>query len=329
MSSASPVRFVAVDLGGTRLRVALVDEQLHILRRLDEATDHRRGAEGVIEQLMRLAARCLEQGGLAWPEIAALGVGCPGPLDTRDGVVHSPPNMHGWRDVPLRAELAKKSGVPVVVANDANVAGLGEYHYGSGHGSRNFVYLTVSTGIGGGVVVDGRLLEGSTGSGGEIGHITLDRYGPRCNCGNIGCLEVLASGTAIARRFGERLAAGEVSILKPSATSPISARQVVDAARAGDALAAAVFEEAAETLGFGVVTCIHVFNPDVVAIGGGVAQAGELLMAPVRRIVAQHAIPIPRDAVRVVSAELGENAGLIGAGALARTLLLANEVASR
>jgi glucokinase len=228
----------------------------------------------------------------------------------------------------LRRNLEAAFRLPVKVVNDANAAALGEFLFGAGRGHRNFVYITVSTGIGGGIVVDGRLVEGSVGTAGEIGHTTIDRRGPACPCGNIGCLEAIASGTAIARVFRERLKAGEASTVPDVLDGrEATAADVALGAKAGDALAASVFAEAAEALGLGVVNCIHLFNPDVIAIGGGVSQAGDLLFEPVRRMVALHAFPVPRNVVRIVQVELGTEVGLIGAAAVAQAESMARRSA--
>jgi glucokinase len=250
--------------------------------------------------------------------VKRLSVSTPGPLDPHTGVVHSPPNLPGWGTLPFAALLEEALGLPTNLINDANAACLGEFHAGSGRGHRNLVYFTISTGIGGGVIVDGRLAEGSTGMAGELGHMTIDRLGPICNCGNVGCLETLASGTAIARRFQEALEAGEKSIVSEwIGHASATARDVARGAEMGDPLASAVFTDAAECIGIGVVNCIHIFNPDIVALGGGVTHARGLLEI-VERVVDRFAMPIPRRAVRVVAAELQGDQGLIGAAAAAR-----------
>lgn len=308
---------VAVDLGGTQVRVALADRSLELHHKIVESTDHSHSASGVIDQIVRMAEEALTRSGLAWQHIERLAVASPGPLDARSGLVFAPPNMPGWGDVPLGPELAARTGVPVAVVNDANAAGFGEFHFGAGRGLRNLVYLTISTGIGGGVVVDGALLGGSAGTAAEIGHHTIDLHGVPCKCGSVGCLEMLASGTSIARLFQEALDAGEVSLLRPEPGSPVSAADVASAAGAGDPLAARIFRQAAEALGFGIVNCIHIFNPDIVVLGGGVTHAGKLLFDPVREIVDRHTMPVQRAAVRIVPAELGEDVGLIGAAAVA------------
>jgi glucokinase len=312
-------RFIVIDLGGTHVRVAVSDHTLRLRGKLDEPTALQGGPDGVLAQLFRMSMSCMADTGTAIGDVSLLTVGVPGPLDASTGVVFSPPNLPGWHDVPLRRNLEAVFQVPVKVVNDANAAALGEFHFGAGRGHRNFVYITVSTGIGGGIVVDGRLVEGTVGTAGEIGHTTIDRHGPVCPCGNIGCLEVIASGTAIARSFRERLAAGEDSSVTAQVRGRVpTAADVAAGAQQGDPLAAAVFEEAAEALGLGVVNCIHLFNPDVIAIGGGVSQAGDLLFGPVRRMVERHAFPVPRNIVRIVPVELGDEVGLFGAAAVAQ-----------
>lgn len=311
---------VAVDLGGTHVRTGVVDHTLRIAGRTDEPTRHELGPEGVIDQIVRQTRESVRQTGTEWSHVSGLAIGAPGPLDSTTGVVLSPPNMPGWDDVPLKTMLEAELQIPVKVVNDANAAALGESYFGAGRGHRNLVYLTISTGIGGGIVVEGRLLEGASGMAGELGHMTIDRSGPICKCGNRGCLEVLASGTAIARRFREGLEAG----VKSGATDWLgeahpTAADVARAAALGDEFALTVFTDAAEAVGFGVVNCIHIFNPEVIAIGGGVSNAGALLFDPINRIVDRYALPVPRSAVRVLPAELGDDVGLVGAGAVAWT----------
>lgn len=308
---------IVVDLGGTQARVALADEAARLSHRTIEPTDHARGPESVVGQIVRLAESCLAAAALDWSAISRIAVASPGPLDRATGVVFAPPNMPGWGEVPLGAMLEQGTGVPVTVVNDADAAGLGEFRYGAGKGTRNLIYLTVSTGIGGGIIVDGELVAGSSGCAGEIGHMTVDLHGPRCNCGSVGCLEMLASGTAIARQFQERLAAGARSVLPAERGAQVSAREIIAAAREGDPLALEVFEAATTALGFGIVSCIHIFNPDVVVVGGGVSRAGPFLFDRLRTIVEHHTLPEPRAVVRVLPAALGEDAGLTGAAVVA------------
>jgi glucokinase len=308
-------RIAVVDLGGTWVRVALAGRTDRLIERRQERTRLEEGPDGVIGQMARMITDAV--GDLT--VLTRVVVGSPGPLDPHTGTVYDAPNMTGWREVHLRADLDRLLRVPVTVMNDAKAAALGEYTYGAGRGSNTMVYLTVSTGIGGGVVVDGNLLLGVGGMAGEIGHMSIDRRGPTCKCGNIGCVEVLASGTAIARRFRERLAAGETSSVTAKTDRPTGA-DVSRAAEAGDPLASAVFQEAAECLGLGIVNCIHIFNPEVVVIGGGVIQAGPLLFDPIDRVVKERAMSMPASRVRVLPAALKDDAGLLGCVAEARRL---------
>jgi glucokinase len=308
---------IVVDLGGTRVRVALAGTDLHLHERREERTFHDRAAAGVVDQIVRLAEECLAAANRSWPDIAGMAVASPGPLDPVTGIVYTPPNMPGWGEVPLGPELSARTDVPVVLINDADAAALGEFHAGAGRGTRNLVYLTVSTGIGGGVIVDGSLMEGSSGAAGELGHHTVDRHGPPCHCGSVGCLEAISSGSSIALRFRQRLAAGGQSIFAGRPAEDITAADVARAAADGDALAAEVWADSMQALGFGVVNCIHIFNPDVIVLGGGVTKAGPQLFNPVMQIVDRHTLAVPRAVVRIVPASLGEDAGLTGAAAVA------------
>jgi glucokinase len=268
-------------------------------------------------------------------------------------VIYSPPNLPGWDNVPLRDVLQQQFNRPTIIENDAHTAGLGEYMFGAGRGSKYMVYLTVSTGIGGGIIIDGKIVEGANGTAGELGHMTIDWHGERCTCGNIGCLEYLASGTAIARYANEAIAAGHgaellafaSTMFEHNATVPdqaalptqdqntqaldehdefsgdfeplrLKARTVARAAEAGIPVARAIITTAAEALGVGLVNIIHIYNPDMIILGGGVMQMGPMLMEPAMRIVHERAMQAPRDSTRIELAQLGRNAGLVGAGAL-------------
>lgn len=340
---------IGVDLGGTQLRVAVLQgSKLHSRVGVLVGTDTTPGT--VIGQIGQGIRRALEEAGITLEQIAGIGVGAPGPLDNRTGVVFSPPNLHGWHEVPLRDLLKQSFNVPIFVENDANTAGLGEYIFGAAKDSEDMVYLTVSTGIGGGVIVKGKILEGASGTAAELGHMTIDMHGPRCNCGNTGCLEALASGTAIARQANDAIATGRGaellefvrgmrenvgknpdSYVHPTiglspavhdkfveAAGPllVNARTVSEAAKAGIPLAQEIINNAGEALGVGLVNIIHIFNPSKIILGGGVTQMGDLIMKPALRIVQERAMRHPLNAVTIEIADLGGDAGLIGAGAL-------------
>lgn len=342
--SAGGPLMIGVDLGGTQVRAALVQDG-KLLSRVGYLTQDEDGFEAVMGRIQEAIVQAARQAGVPLERVIGIGIGAPGPLDSRTGILFAPPNLRGWSNVPLRQILYDKFGLPVYLGNDANLAGLGEHIYGAGRGVPDMIYVTVSTGIGGGVIIGGRVLEGVSGTAGEVGHMTIDVQGPRCNCGNIGCLEVLASGTAIARRASEAMEAGQgegmlavahelaaqknpmVDLAGRSGLSPMSERAplpaevevdaatVVEAARRGDKVAAEIMRIAAENVGVGMVNLIHLFNPALIVIGGGVSKAGPLLFEPVERIVRERAMEVPRQAVRIVQAELGENVGLLGAAA--------------
>jgi glucokinase len=335
---------IGVDLGGTQVRAALVQDG-KLLSRVGYLTQDEDGFEAVMRRIKEAIRQSAEQAGVPLEQVVGIGIGAPGPLDSRTGILFAPPNLKGWRNVPLRQILYDEFNLPVYLGNDANLAGLGEHIYGAGRGVPDMIYVTVSTGIGGGIIIGGRVLEGVSGTAGEIGHMTIDIHGPRCNCGNTGCLEVLASGTAIARRAAEAieegLGAGMLAVAREltarknpmvdqagrSTFSPkaevaslpaevqVDAATVVEAARRGDTVAAGIMRCAAENVGVGMVNLIHLFNPALIVIGGGVSKAGPLLFEPVERIVRERAMEVPRQAVQIVRAELGENVGLLGAAA--------------
>jgi glucokinase len=311
--------YLIADVGGTHIRTAVGNDGALLLGKLHRETRVESGPAGVVAQIVEMAGESLREASVDLSEVEAMVIAVPGPLDPTTGTVIEAPNMPGWQRVPVARMVTELLGVPVRAVNDANAAALGEFHFGAAQGQRNMVYITVSTGIGGGVVVDGRLMEGSRGMAGEIGHTTIDLHGPRCACGNVGCLEVLASGTSIGRIFRERLALGRDSIVTEW-TSHATGADVTRAAAMGDPLSVEVFAEAAHALGVGVVNCVNIFNPDMVVLGGGVTQAGERLFGPVRALVRERSMPVSRESVRIVPVQLGDDAGMYGALAIAREM---------
>jgi len=344
----SPPLVVGVDLGGTELRAAVL-RGAQLLSRISLPTGTNPTPNRIIPCIYHAIDQVLDATDTELDQIKGIGIGVAGPLDSRTGVVFAPPNLSGWDNVPLHKIFRKHFNIPVFVENDANSAALGEHMFGAGRGCRDMVYLTIGTGIGGGVLLNGQILKGRNGTAGELGHMTVDWHGERCNCGNVGCLESIASGTAIARRaqkaidtkrgrellafaYALRRHTSEAGRLDPSfhnyanhehftreqkvEASPISARTVWLAAQAGIPSAFSLIKDAAEALGVGLVNIVHIFNPDMIILGGGVTQMGPLLMEPALQIVKERAMHIPSKAVRIVQAELGVDAGLIGAGAL-------------
>ncbi|MBI2867397.1 MAG: ROK family protein [Chloroflexi bacterium] len=315
---AAQSRFVlAMDIGGTCSRVAVADRRSLLVRRAAQPTGAKDGPERTVRRLVTVArrlARDLEGGTLA-----AAGVAIAGPVDPA-GVVYAPPNLPGWDQFPLGRTLEERLGLPVAAGNDANMAAIAEHRFGAGRGVGDMVFVTVSTGVGGGVISGGRLLVGSKGLGGEIGHMTIDRNGPRCNCGNIGCVETLASGTAIARIARERLVKGERSLLRDRVAGGVDAvlaEHVFQAARLGDPLAKDVVETAARDLGLAFVGLIHAFNPARIVVGGGVSANWTRIAPVIKKVIARHAMPQLGGDVAIVRGALGDDAGLRGAAVLA------------
>lgn len=309
---------VGIDIGGTKVAVATALANGKLIAKARMATEVERGPQHTIRRMKELVRQVLRDSGGTQP--VAIGVGCGGPLDLDEGVILSPANLPGWDAIPLKHILADEFGTEVYVDNDANAAALGEYRFGAGVGVRNLVYITVSTGIGGGIVIDGRLLHGLGAGAGEIGHQTILPEGPRCNCGNRGCLEVLASGTAIARRAREALSrhgGSRMLALAGGDVDKVTAETVVQAVKEQDSLALDIWHETIEYLSVGVANVITTLAPDIVVIGGGVTEAGDLLFLPLRQAVRQRIFVMPVERVEIIPPKLGGEVGVVGAIAVA------------
>ena len=313
-------RFViGVDLGGTKIYTALADREGNLLAEVKVPTEAGAGTRHVIDRIIQTVAQVQREAGADGPAVA-LGIGAPGPLNVSTGVVYQAPNL-GWHDVPLKSLLEERLQVPVAVENDANLAALGEYMCGAGRGAKDMVYITVSTGVGGGLILNGRLYHGTGYGAGEIGHITIDPRGPRCNCGNYGCLEAVASGTAMAREARRLVEGGGGKAILEAAggeREAITAGAVARAAAAGDREAGEIIAGAGRMLGIGVAGIINLLNPDTVVLGGGAMQAGPLLWEAMEREIDRRALKMSREQVRLVPAAMGSRSGLLGAVVLAR-----------
>ncbi len=306
---------VGVDVGGTKTLLALVDPHGGIQARRRMQTPQR-GPEDFVRILAGELEALLREAGRRREEVLGLGVGAPGPLDPQSGVVFEPPNLAGWRDVPLAAMLREATGIPTWVENDANAAALAEAWVGVGVGVRDLIYITVSTGIGGGLILNGELYHGVSGTAGEVGHMTVEPEGPLCGCGRRGHLEAVASGGAIARMAQEALRAGRETRLGALSPQALTAEAVAEAACQGDAVAREVYARAGAYIGLAVASLVNVLNPAMVVFGGGVSKAGDLLLEPVRRVVRERAFQRPAAAVQIVPAALGDDVGVIGAAAV-------------
>lgn len=315
-----------VDLGGTTINAAVVSaDGERVLGMHTAPTNAERGPKyvvdkiiGMVRESMRVAGR---EGGFDEKEIVGIGIGSPGPLDRKTGTVIETPNL-GWRNFPLRDLVANAIGLPAELDNDANAATIGEWWVGAGKNVETMVGVTLGTGIGGGIVLGGKVFHGASDVAGEIGHMSIDSTGRKCKCGNYGCLEAYASGPAIAARAIEGLQSGEQSVLPELVDgdlSRITAETVYEGIVAGDAYARDVMRDTAKFLGSGVANLINVLNPEMIVISGGVTRAGDHLLEPLRNEVKRRAFRNAFEACRIVTSELGSMAGVIGAAYVFRS----------
>ncbi|MBI2851776.1 MAG: ROK family protein [Chloroflexi bacterium] len=315
--SSLPV--LAIDVGGTKILAALISRRGEILAREHILTGAGDGPEMVVNRIFSAIDQVLKSS-YATAGIHSISLAIAGAIDTANGIVTLSPNLPGWHDVSLRSLVEGKYRVRTFLVNDANAAALGEHYFGAGKGMKNLIYITVSTGIGGGIIIDGQLYSGASGGAGEVGHMTIDVDGPRCACGNTGCLEVLASGTAVARDAIRRLGQGDKSVLNEMVNGKVedvTAEKVGLAAQNGDSLALAVISQAATYLGIGLANLVNLLNPEMIVIGGGLSKMGDLLLEPARQVVRERAFPLLSQAVRIVPAQLGDDAGVFGAAVFA------------
>ncbi|MFI5210919.1 MAG: ROK family protein [Gemmatimonadales bacterium] len=309
---------IGIDLGGTNIVAGCIREDGNALYALlSEPTRAEEGADAVVNRIVELARRSMAAAKKEAPglEVIGIGIGAPGPLDIHKGIVLLTPNL-GWVNMPLRQRVGSALGMPAALDNDANCAVLGEWWRGAARNTRMALGLTIGTGIGGGIIIDGRLYHGATDLAGEVGHTTIDANGRRCKCGNYGCIEAYASGPNIALRAVEAIESGAETDLPTRVggdLSRITAQTVYEAAHEGDDLALEVVRDTAKFLGAAVANLINIFNPEVVVVCGGVTLAGDTLFTPLRREVSRRAFKPAVEACRIVPGELTGSAGVYGA----------------
>ncbi len=311
---------IGVDLGGTNIVTALAKHGHGLLAKSKVATRVADGPTNVIRRMAQQIKWVATHSGLPKRAILGVGVGSPGPLDAWKGVVLKTPNLTGWHNVQLTKILSKATGYKVFLDNDANVAALGEHRQGAGKGCADMVMLTLGTGVGGGVILGGKLLVGADTTAGELGHFSIDPLGPPCGCGQRGCLEVFASATALARRGRELAVSPRAKVLRKLCGGnlrAISSAMVHQAMLARDPMARQAWQEYIKHLATGVIGYIHVFNPQCVVLGGGVMAAAKDLLPALRIQVLKHAFPSPARRAKIVAAALGDDSGVLGAAEMA------------
>lgn len=307
---------VGIDIGGTKLATVVADKDGNILQKVRKPTESEKGPHHAVRLLLGMVEEVLRLANLKSEDISGIGVSCGGPLDTKTGIIYSPPNLPGWDALPLKDMIESEFQIPTVLENDANASALAEARFGGGRGYDYVLYMTMSTGIGGGIVADGKIYHGANDSAGEVGHQILLPDGPLCGCGQYGCLEALCSGPSIARRAQEALTGqshAEILTLAGGQIDRVRSEHVLQAARDGDALAIALVEETAYYMGWGIANLVNILNPQIVLLGTIAVAAGDLLLDPIRRTVAEMAMQRPLEAVKIMPAELGDSIGDLAA----------------
>ncbi len=305
---------IGIDLGGTKINGALADLDGKVLGQHTIPTNASEGEQAVLGRIIDVIEKVMEKANKNADDVKAIGIGSPGPLDAKAGIIITTPNLP-FRNFQLVKPITDKFKIPTYLDNDANVAAIGEYMLGAGKGTTNMVYITVSTGIGGGAILDGKIYRGSTSNALEVGHTTILPDGPRCNCGNYGCIEAIASGTAIARQAREAISEGADTSLKNYDT--VTSYEVYKEAQKGDKVAKEILDSSFNYLGIAVANIITSFDPEMFVIGGGVSQMGAVLFDKVQEVVNKRCFSAMSENCRIVPAGLGTDAGVMGAVALA------------
>ena len=311
---------IGIDVGGTNVKIALVDENGKIIYSNSVPTYAKMGYEYTVNNIKQAIKDLMKETETQPKDIQGIGFDFPGQVDYKTGVVKLAPNIPGWVNVPIAQMIEEEFHIPTKIDNDVRCAALGEMLFGAGRGCENFVCITVGTGIGSGLVVNGQIVRGASNAAGELGHIKLQmKDGPICGCGDTGCLEAFASGPSIVAMAQDYIKGGKSTKFREMAAAEggeITPYMVAKAAEAGDPVAKRIFEIVGEYIGIGLTSVINLLNPEKVIIGGGVAEAGDLLFNPIRKTIKERAMVVAGEAVEIVPAQLGNSAGVIGASIL-------------
>jgi glucokinase len=321
--ASQPQYVIGMDLGGTKILAAVVDQQGRILSEAKQKTKADRGPDVVIKRIAETASQAAEAGRIEWGNIKGVGIGAPGPMDPNSGTVYAPPNLPGWDEIALGPRLSKALGVSVCLENDVNLGTLGEYALGAGRGTKDMVGIFVGTGVGGGLILDGKLRSGYRHAAAEVGHMIILADGPVCGCGKRGCLESVASRTAIERDIRLGLSAGRESIitsLTESGAKRLTSGLIAKAWRKGDPLVTEIMQRVQVYLGMLTASIVNFVDPEMIVFGGGVVEAlDDDFLDPIRTTARQYFIQqAGAEKIRIVAATLGDYAGVLGAAVLAR-----------
>ncbi|MFC2039636.1 ROK family protein [Chloroflexota bacterium] len=309
---------LGIDIGGTKIMAAVADDGGKILGQSRVPTPSAKKPEPVMEAVYRAAEKAATEAGASLTEVSAAGIAVAGVSNPALGIIHTSPNLTGFTEFAISRAFEEKLGIPPYLINDANAGAVGEHVWGAGRGAQNLIFITLSTGIGGGIIIDGALYTGATGAAGEIGHMVLEADGPPCPCGNRGCWEQLASGTALACMARERIKAGALSNIIDMAggnLENITAEAVGRAAATGDSLAGELMASVSRYLGVGLANLLNLFNPEIIVIGGGLSKIGKPLLEPAYAEAGKRAFTEPFRAVKFAGAEMGDDFGVLGAAA--------------
>ncbi len=312
---------IAIDLGGTNIKGAVIKNFQNIINRITIPTRTYKNRRALISGISGLILRLIKEAGIEKKKILGVGVGAPGLIDYNRGIIFDITNIKGFKNVPFKKLIEERTALKTFLDNDVNVMTLGELYYGAGRGASNMVCITLGTGVGGGIVINGKIYRGSSMSAGEIGHMPLSEKGPECNCGGSGCMERFVGNKYIIRLALNKLKAGRKSLISAMAGGKaelVTPEIISAAARKGDRLAKEIWHEIGGHLGVTISGVINFLNPEKIVIGGGVAGAGRFLFGPLRETVKRRAMRVPAKCVKIVRAELGQDAGLIGAAVLVR-----------
>lgn len=311
---------IGIDLGGTNTKIGLVNDKGKIVQKESFSTKGFKGPDPLIEKMVIVCLKLLHDAEVRSTDFCGIGVGVPGIVDSIQGIIYNLTNIFGWKNVHLKAKIQRLIPTKVFVDNDVNLMALGELHYGAAKGAKNIVCVTLGTGVGGGLIVDGKLYRGSTLSAGEIGHITLDRSGPACNCGNRGCLEAYVGNQRIVETAVKGIHSGQktlISKLVNNDLAKVTPEIISKAADRGDKFAKEIWRNVGECLGIVFAGIVNFFNPDMFVIGGGVAAAGPIMFDSLKKTLKERSFKIASDKAKIVQAKLGNDAGIIGAATIA------------